>query len=68
MNPLPARGIVYSTEVNGEILEFGTSGMLYRSNKLMYDRSTLTLWNQFLGEPAVGPLADSGIRLEVLPV
>ena len=59
---------MYSTEVNGEILEFGTSGMLYRSNKLMYDRSTLTLWNQFLGEPAVGPLADSGIRLEVLPV
>jgi hypothetical protein len=59
---------VYSTEVNGEILEFGTSGMLYRSNKLMYDRATQTLWNQFLGEPAVGPLADSGIRLELLPV
>ena len=42
--------------------------MLYRSNKLMYDRQTHTLWHQFLGEPAVGPLADSGIVLEVLPV
>ena len=42
--------------------------MLYRSNKLMYDRGTNTLWNQFLGEPAVGPLADSGIKLELLPV
>ena len=42
--------------------------MLYRSNKLMYDRQTNTLWHQFLGEPAVGPLADSGIVLEVLPV
>ena len=41
--------------------------MLYRSNKLMYDRSTETLWHQFRGEPVVGPLAGSGIRLEVLP-
>ncbi len=41
--------------------------MLYRSNKLMYDRSTETLWNQFIGVPVVGPLAGSGIRLEVLP-
>ena len=34
----------------------------------MYDRSTQTLWHQFLGEPVVGPLADSGIKLELLPV
>ena len=59
---------MYSTKVNGEVLEFGTSGLLYRSNKLMYDRGTKTLWVQFLGEPVVGALADSGIKLEVLPV
>jgi len=59
---------VYSREVDGKVLEFGTSGLLYRSNKLMYDRSTNTLWQQFLGEPVVGPLADSGIVLEYLPV
>ena len=59
---------MYSTKVNGETLEFGTSGLLYRSNKLMYDRGTQTLWQQFLGEPVVGPLADSGIKLQVLPV
>ena len=41
--------------------------MLYRSNKLMYDRATETLWHQFRGEPVVGPLAGSGIRLRVLP-
>ena len=34
----------------------------------MYDRNTNTLWHQFLGEPVVGPLADSGIVLELLPV
>ena len=59
---------MYSTRVNGETLEFGTSGLLYRSNKLMYDRSTKTLWNQFIGEPAVGTLVGSGIKLELLPV
>ena len=59
---------MYSTTVDGEALQFGTSGFLYRSNKLMYDRKTNTLWNQFLGEPVVGPLADSGTRLELLPV
>ena len=59
---------MYSTKVNGEALEFGTSGLLYRSNKLMYDRGTKTLWVQFRGEPVVGPLVDSGIVLEVLPI
>ena len=58
---------MYSTEIDGETTEFGTSGMLYRSNKLMYDRATETLWHQFRGEPVVGPLAGSGIRLKVLP-
>ncbi len=59
---------MYSSEIYGEATEFGTSGMLYRSNKLMYDRRTQTLWHQFRGEPVVGPLAGSGIRLEALPV
>ncbi len=42
--------------------------MLFRSNKLMYDRATKSLWHQFTGEPVVGALADSGIKLEVLPI
>lgn len=59
---------MYSTKVDGEVLSFGTSGMLYHSNKLMYDRGTKSLWHQFLGEPVVGPLADSGVKLELIPV
>ena len=47
---------------------FGSSGFLYRSNKLMYDRNTDTLWHQLLGTPAFGKLVGSGIRLERLPV
>jgi hypothetical protein len=59
---------VYSRTVNGQVTEFGTSGFLYRSNKLMYDRATNTLWRQFIGEPVVGPLAFSGIQLKLFPV
>jgi len=47
---------------------FGSSGLLFRSNKLMYDRETQSLWHHMTGEPVVGPLAASGIRLRVLPV
>jgi hypothetical protein len=54
---------------NGEEYEFGTSGFLYRSNKLMYDRTTRTLWNQLTGEPVLGELAaDEDLRLNILPV
>ena len=59
---------MYSAKLNGERVTFGTSGLLYLSNKLMYDRKTNTLWRQFTGEPVVGSLADSGIRLSIFPV
>ncbi|MCH9051373.1 MAG: DUF3179 domain-containing protein, partial [Proteobacteria bacterium] len=63
-------GILYETEVPGreEPFVFGSSGFLYRSNKLMYDRQTNSLWNQFTGRPVVGPLTGSGIELKVRPV
>ncbi len=48
-------------------MEFGTSGWLYQSNKLMYDRGTNTLWHQFLGEPVIGELVGSGITLDIIP-
>ena len=59
---------MYSTKIQGEATTFGTSGLLYRSNKVMYDRATNTLWSSLLGEPVIGPLADSGLKLEVFPV
>ena len=61
-------GIVYSAKIEGERVQFGTSGFLYLSNKLMYDRKTNTLWDQFTGEPVVGVLSDSGIKLSFFPV
>ena len=63
------------TDLDGEtvqlgdtVLEFGSSGLLMRSNKLMYDRNTDTVWNAITGTPAFGPLATSGLVLDVLPV
>jgi hypothetical protein len=62
-------GILYDTRTpSGKAYTFGTSGLLYRSNKLMVDRQTLTLWNNLTGEPVVGRLAQSPIRLAVLPL
>lgn len=62
-------GVLYSTRAAaGRPYTFGTSGLLYRSNKLMVDRQTLTLWNNLTGEPAVGRLARSPVRLALLPV
>jgi len=55
--------IVYETVHEGVEHELGTSGFLYRSNKLMYDRATQSLWNTIWGEPAVGPLVGKGITL-----
>ena len=32
----------------------------------MFDRGTNSLWRQLSGEPVVGELASSGLRLEIL--
>jgi hypothetical protein len=55
--------IAYNTEFAGENHDLGTSGFLYRSNKLMYDKATQSLWNTIEGKPVIGPLADSDIEL-----
>ena len=63
-------GILFDGRVDGreEPFVFGSSGFLYRSNKLMYDQQTHSLWNQFTGRPVVGELTGSGIQLKILPV
>jgi hypothetical protein len=62
--------ILFETAVPGRArpFVFGSSGFLYRSNKLMYDQETHSLWNQFTGRPVVGPLTGSGIELATRPV
>lgn len=63
-------GILFETTVEGreKPLIFGSSGFLYRSNKLMFDRETNSLWNQFTGEPVAGKLVKDNIKLKIRPV
>lgn len=53
---------------DGETYTFGSSGFLYRSNKLMYDRNTRTIWNQFSGLPVMGELVGADVSLPILPI
>ena len=55
--------IPFESEAGGRHHTFGTSGLLYRSNKLMFDHETFSLWNTFEGVAVVGPLVGSGIQL-----
>ncbi|GJM14716.1 MAG: hypothetical protein DHS20C13_00430 [Thermodesulfobacteriota bacterium] len=60
--------ILYNTEHEGVNHKIGTSGFLYRSNKLMYDKDTQSLWNTLWGKPVIGELADKDIELERMSV
>jgi Protein of unknown function (DUF3179) len=51
--------------VDGAVTTFGTSGKVYQSNLVMYDRATRSLWPQALGQAVVGPL--TGQRLQGVP-
>jgi len=63
--PLCFSGIVFDPVVQGERVEFGTSGKLWNSNLVMYDRKTESYWSQVLGEAIVGE--EAGQKLEILP-
>src|SRR5437867_4744860 len=51
--------------VNGTTLDFGTSGKLYKSDLVMYDRQSHSLWAQMEGRAIVGTYA--GTRLKLIP-
>jgi hypothetical protein len=64
--PLCFTNQVFNRTMNdGQILEFGTSGKLYNSNLVMYDRTTKSLWSQAMAQGIVGTFA--GIKLERIP-
>lgn len=60
--------ILYRSTVGDVVHQMGTSGFLYRSNKLMYDQATQSLWNTIWGQPVIGPLVGQDITLERLSV
>lgn len=67
--PLCNAAIVFDRKLNFKgkeyLLDFGVSGMLRKSDMVMWDRQTETWWQQFMGEGLVGEL--KGAQLNVLP-
>ncbi len=54
--PLCNTSIVFDRRLDGDVLDFGTTGKLRNSDLVMYDRQTESWWQQFSGEAIVGEL------------
>ena len=63
--PLCGTAMVFDRSVGGRTRSFGVSGLLYRSDVLMYDRESESLFSQLAMKAVAGPLADT--PLEWLP-
>jgi hypothetical protein len=63
--PLCNAAMIFSRWHKGLLLDFGTTGKVYTSNLVMYDRQSESWWLQFTGESVVGDY--SGDSLKLLP-
>lgn len=63
--PLCNTAISFDRRIDGTETTFGTSGRLYASALVMYDRATESLWTHFDGRSVIGVLA--GHRLDIIP-
>jgi len=63
--PLCNAAVVFDRELDGEAVEFGTTGRLRKSDLVMYDRRSESWWQQFTGEAIVG--THAGRELETVP-
>ena len=64
--PLCNSAVAVDRRVGGRTLTFGTSGLLYQSSLVMYDRQTESLWSHFTGQALAGVL--TGTELDSYPV
>lgn len=64
--PLCGSGMAFDSHINGQVLSFGVSGLLYNSDVLLYDRETESLWSQLLSKAVTGKY--KGTVLKMLPV
>lgn len=63
--PLCNSAATYDRRINGVETTFGTSGRLFASALIMYDRATETLWTHYNGKAVIGVL--TGAELEEFP-
>ena len=64
--PLCNSALAFDRTVGDRLLTFGTSGSLYQSDLVMYDRQTESLWPQIEGTAVAGFL--TGTELERIPI
>jgi len=64
--PLCNSALAYKRDLGDRVVTFGTSGRLFTSSLVMYDRETESLWTHFDGTAVVGEL--TGTKLELLPI
>ena len=56
--PLCGSGIGFKRQVGTQVLTFGVSGLLYKSDLLMYDHQTNSLWSQMAMKAVTGGLMN----------
>jgi hypothetical protein len=61
--PLCGTGIVFERTIGGKVRRFGVSGLLYKSDLLMFDRETESLWSQIHARAVTGPLRGERLAL-----
>lgn len=54
--PLTGSGIGWDRTINGEVTEFGVSGLIHKNNLIPYDRNTGSRWSQMLNKSVNGDL------------
>lgn len=57
--PLTGSGMVYDPAIAGSTLSFGTSGLLFDNNLILYDRATDSLWSQMRVQAICGKLIST---------
>ena len=53
---------VFDRRLDGQVFEFGVSGMVYLSNMLFFDRTDQALWSQMTSTAISGPHAGRTLR------
>lgn len=66
--PLCNSAVSFRREINGVTTTFGTSGRLFASALVMYDRATESLWTHFDGRAVVGVLAGETLEPVASPL
>lgn len=64
--PLCGTGAAFDALIDGEVTEFGVSGLLYNSDVLLYDRNSESLWSQIMRRAISGEKV--GQKLTLLPI